>query len=216
MGTLLSLGPIRSVAKTYATLKELSRPVSANEPESVPHVLFDTQQYAAAGSQFLQFYQSTAANIADPTLSNFATGTLDKDNWFEIHRMFVIIHALPNANATTAITGAANDVEILHKTARGVLTWYIKTKNYGPYPLAFFGRPGGPTPFYAAYGTGTVANNVITAGETESNGGFPVLGNEIISPQVPFKLTMQFVSTAISAATYVTHAMLGVLHRTVN
>jgi hypothetical protein len=215
MAPPLLLGQIKSLAKTYENLKSLIRPVSADQPESIPHVLFDTQTYAQAGSQYLQFYQNTAASVSDPTLSNFASGTLDQRQYFEIHRMFTIVHTLPNLNLTAVITGAASDIEILHKTARGIVSWTMSTKPYGGIPLAFFGRPGGPLPGYAAFGTGTVANDIITSGETECNGGFPIMGNQIIPPQTPFKCTMQFVSTAISAATFITHAMMGVLHRTV-
>jgi len=209
----LLLGPIRSFSKQYAMLRDLVTPTSG-APESIPHVLFDTQTYAQAGSASLQFFQSaTSANASDPTLTNFFAGQLQAKQYFEIHRIFTIINAVPNTNATVAITGAAQDVELLHKTARGALSWNYNGRPYGPYPLSFFGRPGGPVPFYAAYGTGTAANNVITTGETEANGGYPVLGNLIIAPATNFSLTMTFNSTAISAATNIVVAMLGVLHR---
>ena len=211
----LMLGPIRSFSKNYQALRDLVMPV-AGQPESIPHVLFDTQQYAQAGSATLTFFGSaTSANASDPTLSNFYSGSLQAKNFFEIHRIFLKIHSVPNTNATTAITGAATDVEILHKTARGILSWNFNGKPYGGFPIDFFGRPGGPLPVYAAYGSGTAANNVITAGETEANGGFPVLGNLIITPATNFTATLAFNSTAISAATYITVAMMGVLHRPV-
>jgi hypothetical protein len=211
----LLLGGVRPLAKAYEWLRDVVKPANSGQPESIPHVLFDTQTYAQAGQATLQFFQSTAANRADPTLSNFASGNLEAYNYFEIHRAFMIIHALPNTNAAVAITGAASDVEIIHKTARGILTFAMAGKNYFGFPLAFFGRPGGPVPIYSSYGTGTVANNVITAGETENNGGFPVLGNIVIPPMQQVKTTLQFNSTAISAATNITVAYMGVLHRPV-
>jgi hypothetical protein len=211
----LTLTDIRSFAKLYGTLRDLVVPASADQPESTPWVLFDTQQYPQAGIGALQFFQSTAANLTDGTLSNFANGQLEKNSYFEMHRAFAIIHAVPNANATVAITGAANDVELLHKTARAQVAWRVANKDYGPFPLFFFGRPGGPVPSFAAYGTGTAANNAITSGQTENNGGFPILGNQIIAEQTQFKASMVFNPTAISAATYITLAYLGVLHRQV-
>jgi hypothetical protein len=210
----LLLGDIKQFGKTYAMLREITRPNQADQPESQPWVLFDTQPYAAAGSASLTFFKSaTAANASDPTLSNFATGQLDAGYFFEMHRLFVYIHAVPAAVATVAITGPAQDVQILHKTARGNLSWNYKGRPYGGFPLAFFGRPGGPMSTYAPYGTGTVANNIVSTGETENNGGFPVQGNLIIAPATQFTSTMTFISTAISAQTNITIAMMGVLHR---
>jgi len=211
----LLLGGVRPLAKSYQWLRDVVKPANSGEPESIPHVLFDTQTYLQAGQATLQFFQSTAANLSDPTLSNFPTGNLEAYNYFEIHRAFMYIHSVPNTNATVAITGAASDVEIIHKTARGILTFSMAGKSYFGFGLAFFGRPGGPVPIYSSYGTGTVANNVITAGETENNGGFPVLGNIVIPPMQQVKTTLQFNSTAISADTRITVAYMGVLHRPV-
>jgi hypothetical protein len=212
----LLLGPIAQLGKSYQNLLALTRPADSSQPESIPHVLYDTQPYAAAGSAALTFFRSaTAANAADPTLSNFATGQLDAGYYFEIHRMHVFIHALANFGAAAAITGAANDVEILHKTARGTVGWVYKGKPYGPVPLTYFGRPGGPVPIFAAFGAGTAANNVVSAGETENNGGFPVLGNLILAPATQFTATIQFNATAISALTNITLSLMGVLHRPV-
>jgi hypothetical protein len=215
MSALLLLSQIRQLGKSYETLRDLVKPASANQPESIPHVLFDTQTYAQAGSAALNFFRSTAANLGDTTLSNFASGQLETYQFFEIHRVHVFIHSVPNAQATAAITGAAQDVELLHKTARGILSFSLGGKPYGGFPLTYFGRPGGPLPTYFAYGTGAVANNVITAGQTEANGGFPYLGNLIIPPASQFSATMTFNSTAISAATNITLSLLGVLHRQV-
>ncbi|MEP6494493.1 MAG: hypothetical protein ABJF01_17545 [bacterium] len=211
----LLLGNIRPFGKTYQALRDLIMPISADQPESIPWVLFDTQQYAAAGSATLSFFRSTAANLNDQTLSNFPTGMLPKNEFFEMHRVFVMIHSVPNINVTGVITGAAQDVEILHKTARGQVSWTNAAKNYGTFPLFFFGRPGGPLPFYAGVATGTVATNVVTAGQTENNGGFPVLGNQIIPEQQPFSAQLTFNSTAISAATNITLAIMGIYHRQV-
>lgn len=214
-GTGLIVGPIRQFGKSYQLVRELARPQSANQPESIPHVFFDHQQYAQAGSATLSFFNGTAANATNPLLSNFANGTLQAGNYFEVHRIFVTIDSMPAAVATAAVTGPAQDVEILHKTAQGILSWNYKTKPYGGYRLGFFGRPGGPLPDYRPYGSGAVANNVISSGQTETNGGFPVLGNLILAPSQQFTATMAFSSTAISAATYIGVHLMGIWHRTV-
>lgn len=213
-GAPLMIGQIRPVAKTYEMLRDLIRP-DANQPESFPDVLYDTQSYAQAGSSTLTFFKSTAANLADQTLSNFASGQMPAFEYFEIHRVHLMIHSIPNVNATDIVTGAASDVQILHKTARGVLSFTLKSKPYGPWPIWYTGRPGGPVVGYATAGA-TAADTVITFGETESNGGFPVLGNIIIPPATQFSAQLNFNSTAISAATNITLALMGVHHRAVS
>ncbi len=211
----LMLGPLRGFGKTYDLLKSLMKPADADQPESVPWVLYDSQPYAAAGAATLSFFSgATAANNSDLTLSNFPTGVLQGGFYFEIHRVHVIIDSMPNTNASLAITGGANDVEILHKTARGVLTFTLKGKSYGPNKLAYFGRPGGPQVAINGFGT-AAGGQMITVGETENNGGFPYLGNIIIPPITNFVGTMQFNSTAISAQTLITVGLMGILHRPV-
>lgn len=211
----LLLNDVRNFGKNYETLRDLVRPAAPDQPISDPWFMYDTQTYAQAGSASLTFFKSTAANLNDQSFSNFATGMLAKDEFFEIHRVFVFIHSVPNLNVTAVITGAAQDVEILHKTARGNLRWTFAGREYGPFPLWAFGRAGGPTGQFEAFGTGTAANNIATSGNTENNGGFPVLGSQIIPEQQQFSARMDFVSTAISAATNITVGLMGVYHRPV-
>lgn len=217
MGVPLLLGRILPLGKAYSLLRDISKPSNANEPESIPDVLYDTQTYAQAGQTSLTFFNSaTAANASDITLSNFSTGVLETGYFFEVHRIFLILHAIPNLNVTAVVTGAANDVELIHKTARGVIYSNMNGKTYGPHPLAFYGRPGGPAVSYVGFGSGTAANNILTVGENEANGGFPYLGNLVIPEQKNFKTTITFAAVqAISAATNLTVAMMGVKHRPV-
>lgn len=212
----LLLGPLKGFGKSYDLLASLVKPLDASQPESIPWVFYDTQPYAAAGQALpLTFFgNATAANAGDPTLSNFATGQLETGYYFEIHRVHTIIDAIPANVASNAVTGPMNDVEIIHKTARANLTFSLKGKSYGPTKLAYFGRPGGPMPFFSIF---AAAASMTSVGETESNGGFPLLGNIIIPPTTQFKAVMAFQPTLvpISALTNITVAMLGVLHRPV-
>lgn len=211
----LLLNDVRNFSKDYQTLRDLGKPVSPDQPISDPWVMYDTQLYPQAGTASLSFFKSTAANMNDTSLSNFPTGLLPVGEFFEIHRVFVFIHAIPNLNITAVITGAANDVEIMHKTARGNLRWAFAGREYGPFPLWFFGRAGGPTGQFESFGTGTAANNIVTQGHTDNNGGFPVLGSQIVPEQQSLSARMDFVATAISAATNITLALLGIYHRPV-
>jgi hypothetical protein len=207
----LLLNDYKPFGRTYDVLQSLIKPADANQPESIPDTLYDSQPYLAAGSSTLNFFTgATAANLGDPTLSNFPTGQLQAGYYFEVHRVFVIIDSMPANAASNAVTGPANDVEILHKTARGNLQFKMKGKTYGPHKLAFFGRPGGPVPFYTIF---AAAASTTSFGETENNGGFPYLGNIIIPPITSFQGIMTFNSTAISVQTLITVALMGITHR---
>lgn len=207
---------LRYVPKLYQQLVALARPQQADQPESIPWAFYDTQQYAAAGSATLTYYASTAASLSDPTLSNLGNGTLETYQFFEFHREFLSILAVLSVTTTAAVTGAANDVNILHTSARGVRTISIGQKTYGPLPIDFLGRPGGPAFQAVAEGTETApARNFIQSGETVANGGFPHVGSYVLQPQTKMTVTLTFNSTAINTATNIRHSIMGVFHRRV-
>lgn len=204
------------VAKTYEQLRQLTRPRSGQQPESLPWVMYDTQAYAAAGQARLTYYASTAASLNDTTLSNFPTGTLEQDQFFEIQRVFTSFLAPLSIATTAAVTGSANDIDILHKTARGILTMQLLGKPIGPFPIDFFGRPGGVQFAGTSEGSETApGRNIIQSGETVMNGGFPMVGASVLQPTTPIRWFADFNATAISAQMNIRHAMLGVFHRRV-
>lgn len=203
-------------AKSYQTLADMIRPARADQPESIPWTMFDTTTYLAAGSARLVLYSSTAASLTDLTLSNFPNGTLETFQFFEFHREFLSFLAALSLTTTAAVTGSANDVDILHKAARGTRTLTIVGKPYGPAPIDFLGRPGGPTFVATSEGTETApARNIIQNGETVMNGGFPWLGSYVLGPQTKMAVSLDFNSTAISGNMNIRHALLGVFHRRV-
>lgn len=203
-------------AKTYEQLRNITRPKSGTQPESLPWVMFDTQAYPSAGIARLVYYGSTAASLGDLTLSNFPTGTLEQDQFFEIQRVFLSFLAPLSLTTTAAVAGSANDVDLLHKTARGVLTLQLLGKPIGPFPADFFGRPGGVQFQGTSEGTETApGRNIIQSAETVMNGGFPMVGASILQPTTPVKWLFDFNATAISAQMNIRHAMLGVFHRRV-
>lgn len=205
---------LRYAPKGYKTLVALSRPQRADQPEALPWVMFDTQAYAAAGSARLTYY---ATAQTDPTLGNLPNGTLETYQFFEFHREFLSFLAPLSITTTAAVTGSANDIDILHKTARGTRTLSIGQKSQGPFPIDYFGRPGGPVFQGVAEGTETApARNIIQAGETVMNGGFPHGGAFVLGPQQKMSIFLDFNSTAISAQMNVRHSILGIFHRRVS
>lgn len=201
------------VTRSYQELSRLIRPASADQPECLPWVIYDTQQYAAAGSTTLSFY---AAAQADLTLSNIGVGALDALSYFELHRVFASILAAITATSAGAAAGAANDVAILHFAARGTVTFTMLQKTWGPFPLDFFGRPGGPDAVMTSHGTQAAGTSFQTQlGTTVMNGGFTGYGAIVIAPTTSFRVKMDFNSTAIATATNIRHSMLGTMHRRV-
>lgn len=203
--------------KDYATLVALSRPQRADQPEALPWTMYDTISYPAAGSASLVLFSSTPASLTDFTLSNLPKGILETFQFFEFHREFLTIMSLLSLTTTSAVTGAANDVDTLHKTARGVRTFTVGQKNYGPVPIEFIGRAGGVVFGGVAEGTETApARNIIQSGETVMNGGFPHNGSYVLAPQTQLTVTWTFNSTAISTNTNLRHSFMGIFHRRVS
>lgn len=206
---------LKYLPKTYAALMAQARPTRGDQPESLPWVFFDTQAYAAAGSARLTYFSN--AGQTDPTMSNLGNGQLETDQYFELQRAFVSFLAALSLTTTAAVTGSANDVDILHKAARGVVTFSMLNKAVGPFPIDFFGRPGGSTFQGTSEGTETApGRNIIQSAETVMNGGFPYLGSITVPPVTNFKVFLDFNATAISAQMNVRKALLGVFHRRVS
>ena len=206
---------LRYLPKRYDALMAQARPNRGDQPESVPWVFYDTQSYLAAGSARLTFFGN--AGQTDPTMSNLGNGTLETDQFFELQRAFMSMLAALSITTTAAVTGAANDINILHNAARGIVTFSMLNKAYGPFPLDFFGRPGGGMFQGTSEGTETApARNIIQSGESVMNGGFPFLNALTIPPVTAFRVFADFNSTAISGNLNIRHALLGVFHRRVS
>jgi hypothetical protein len=195
--------------RSYDQLERQSRPASADQPESFNAVLYDTQQYAAGGSSRLTFFSSTAASLSDLTLSNFADGRLGPGEYFEVHRIFTYIMAIPSVG-TGAVASSANDIEILHKTARGTFLLEMKGKRFLPVPLSYAGAAGGGEHF--VIGTLTAPAHIAYPNQSK-NGGFPVLGSVVLAPLTKVTGFLDFNSTAVSAAVNVRLELAGTLHR---
>lgn len=203
---------LKYLPKSYAALAAQARPTRGDQPESLPWVFYDTQKYLQAGVSRLTYFSNSAQT--DLTMSNLGNGQLQTDEFFEYQRGFISILASLSITTTAAVTGAANDVDILHKAARGTYTFTMLSKTIGPFPIDYFGRPGGVSFAGVAEGSETApGRNIIQSGETVMNGGFPFVGAITIPPVTAFKVFLDFNSTAISGDTNIRHGMLGVFHR---
>jgi hypothetical protein len=185
---------------------------NAAQPEAIPDTLYDTQTYVAAGSAALTFFNALPA-VADLTLTNMQlAGALPNPVYFEIQKIFFDILSATTTAATQV--GAVSDVDQILKVGRGIATFTLSDKQYGPYPLTFFGGSGGAN--------GVIASAIATPGSIQSgsvrdNGGFPMNGALTIPPQVAFNWKLNWVAaTAITADTKVRVTMLGIKYRRVS
>lgn len=202
----------RVVPKTRQQLYALAYPETANQPEAISHIIFDTQQYVSGTTTTLTFF---ATQQSDPTLSNLdQAGAFTDPQWFELHNWGLDILA----DATTAAggeTGALDDIQKLMLVGRPVFTFFMSNKQYGPYPLSFLHGSGGAQG--VGYGTFTAEESIQVGNNSFPDGGWNWRGNVIIPPKVGFKVQVQW-SAAQTLAIGNTQLRLfnaGVLHRRV-
>lgn len=205
------------IGKTVAELNAIGKPNGAKS-EAIPYVIYDTQQYPAAGSAAgLQFFLTQQA---DQTLGNLQTaGILPQPQWFEIHCVYCDFLGVPviraaGAAATTA-AGQLDDIELVLKTARATWELNIAQKSYGVMPLTFLHASGGAVGFYAGAFTATTQVNQGNNGIQGT--GWAPNGSIVIPPTQGFNVTLRFQPTLvpISVATYIRISLVGVLHRAV-
>jgi hypothetical protein len=197
--------------KLIETILDKLKP-NATQPEAIPDVMYDTQTYVAAGSAALNFFTALPA-VADSTITNMQlAGALPNPVYFEVQKIFFDVLSATTTAATQV--GAMSDIDQILKVGRGIATFFLSDKQYGPYPLTFFGGSGGPA--------GIIASAIATPGSIQSanvrdNGGFPMNGALIIPPQVSIRWTLNWVAaTAITADTKVRLTMLGIKYRRVS
>jgi hypothetical protein len=113
--------------------------------QATPQPLYSTQTYVSGTTQELTFF--TAAAVGGEWLTNMeVAGQLPNPDFFIIQYMTMDIIGLPPGNADNLL----DTYRLLFGT--GVLgapyaTARLSSKDYGPWPLSFFGSSGGPTGF---------------------------------------------------------------------
>lgn len=195
MGFRYSVKPLRK-----AQLAALADPQSANQPEALPWVLYDTQSLANGGIGPLVFFQTV--NV-DKTLSNMeGPGQLPDPQYFQIF-YWGVDFLLPAFVGTGAIGGPIADIANILFTTRATWTFNISNKRTGPFPLSFMHSSGGPTGFYAATLTAPASKEYGNNGIFD--GGFCVNGALVIPPKLGFDVTI-----AVAAAVTLTDTPLNV------
>ena len=188
---------MKTVNYSNAQLLGLSNPQAANEPQSFPHIYYDTQTYVSAATLNLTFFQAVQA---DKTLGNIeAPGSLPTPKFFAIESIGLDVLLRPAAQAGHVATGPIDDVAQLVLFGRGTLEFQYQNKVYGPWPLSAFQASGGPTGF--GWATMTAEAQVSYANNGIPNGiGYGMNQQIILKPNANFSFTLRWPAALTLAA----------------
>lgn len=199
---------------TAGQLAAASNPQSANQPEALPWVLYDTQAFTTAATTTQTYFQNVSA---DKTLCNMeSAGQLPDPQYFIMHYITCDILAIPSVSNTATIVGAYDDIDRFLKQGRATFTFQMSNKFYGPFPLTLCHSTGGATGM--GWGTSAASNNFQVANNgVPGSGGFPVLGAQVIPPKVGFSIKVELAAavTLNVSPLNVRIGMAGVLYRRV-
>lgn len=213
-GLLLFMGAVghRIVALTPERLREASEATDAQQGESVPWIIYDSQTYTSGTTTTLTFF---GAAQADRTLSNMPNGGIfPAKQFFEIYNLGLDVLA----DATTAAggeTGAVDDINKLMLVGRPHFTFDLSQKIMGQFPLSFLHTSGGFNGI--GYGTFTAEESIQAANNSFPDGGWNWYGSVIIPPQNNFNIvtTWNAAQTLAIGNTVLRLWMCGTLHRRV-
>lgn len=195
----------------YNTMKTLSEPQNAGQPETIPWVYFDTQTIATA--QARQAFFAVPQN--DPTLGNIEQGgTIPADTYFQIWSINFDFLVAASAQGAAGAAPIVNDLANLLFGGRGTVQLQIANKNYGPWPLSYCHASGGlridwQYPEAAAQ---TVLNFAQNQGP---DGGYWTDGAIILPPNQSFVFTVSWNGLVLTTSRQVRMSMAGVKYRPV-
>jgi hypothetical protein len=206
---------VKVIPKTFQALSVLVQPRVGNQPESLPWILYDTKTYTSGSTTKLTFFDQVST---DKSISNMeAAGSLPDPQFFEIFGYCLDI-LQPIGTATTLTASALDNVNKLVLQGRGIWTFNLSNKRYGPFPITALHALGGPTGFLALAGTFAAPNRetVDYANNGIFDGGWWVDGSIVIPPKVGFDITLEWPSPlTLTGTVQLRVSMVGVLHRRV-
>jgi hypothetical protein len=197
----------------FADLAALAKPLDASGPEQFPHWLYDTQLFTFATSTDLFFFQAVNA---DKTLCNVPNqAMLPSGEYFWPQR--IMLDPLFNVEVAAATAaGLYDEINRLILTSHPTLTFFIKSKQYGPWPLSICHATGGAI----GGGMAGIAGPLwlMTGQNGVTDGGAPVKGIPIIPPMTTFLVQLHWnavVAGAVAATVNVRLTMAGPYFRQV-
>lgn len=201
--------PIKAYTKQQLDMD--SRPSDFNQPEFIPWVWYDSQDFATLWTTITFF----AVPSSDPTLSNIEqANTFSADQYF---RTFAITLDWLIGATSQASSGApviVDDLLTIQNTARAIFNLQLSQKKYAQVPLHAIHSSGG---IYVNYQLGTPTGSGIGnyAMNWNPDGGYNMGGSVVFGPRQTFGCTITGVSTALGATRKGRLSLHGVLARRV-
>lgn len=179
--------PIQGLRKAQLTARE--SPSQPGELEAISDEIWDTQTFVNASTTQLTFFQN--ANN-DKTLSNLDAGALlPAPQRFIVHYV-TVDYLFPDVTSVAAPAGNLDDLhKLINGTGRGILTFSLAGKPYGPWRLRSTHSAGAPVGFIAGAGAAAPAGSQY-GHIGPHDGGFCVNGAIIIPPMTNFAAVIQF------------------------
>ena len=174
-----------------------------NASEYVDKVLWDTQQYAQAGQQFLDFFQAIPASLTAGNLTQ--AGTIG-NNVMVVRSIGVFVR-----QAAAGGVQVGNDIDILSK--QGVLRLIIGAKEYGIWPIELL-PVGGGVDGAAMDNTGLSPYNFANLGVPDPRASYNLTRPFKIPPNLNFRVRLEWTAAiAISVATNLVVCLKGEMGR---
>lgn len=208
------MNKFKIVPKTRAQLQAKANPAQANQPESLPWVLYSTKLFTSNSTTELTFFDRTEGG--DLSLTNMEAASVITDpKYFEIESMGLDILMDATVENAADELGALDDIQKLMLVGRSYFLFTMSDKKFGPFPASFLHASGGATGF--GWGTLVASNNIQYANNGIFDGGYYVGGSLVIPPNTgfDFKITWPAVTVLKAGNTYLRAWMQGTMHRRV-
>lgn len=201
---------IQAVGKRKAQLEAQVNPASANEPEAIPWVYYDTQTIANGAAGPVSFF---ANSNADKTLSNLEqSGTIPDPFYFEIEAFN--LDFLAKGGTTVTAAGVMEDLAEILYAQRAIFVFTFAGKEYLRIPATFLHASGGPLGVVSANLTAPLIYEF--ANNSFPDGGFYIGKRITIPPKQSWQVQLQLAGAPTLVATRTFRvSMAGVLHRRV-
>ena len=174
-----------------------------NASEWVDKVLWDTQQYAAAGQVFLDFFQGLPASLPAGNLTQ--AGTIG-NNAFIIRSIGVFARG-----TATGAAGVGLGIAVL--ASQGVCRLFIGAKEYGVWPIHSLPVGGGVNGF-AMDTTGLSPYETTNIGFPDPRAGYNLTRPLLIPPNLNFRVRLEWAAAiAITNATNLVVCLKGEMGR---
>lgn len=196
--------------QTYQALAAAGSAASANQPEVVPYVFYDSQDFASNWTS-VAFFASTSS---DATISNIEQpNTISAEQFFNIWA--ITLDWLIAATAVTAAGAASivDDLAQIQAGARAIFNMQISQKKYLQVPIHALHSSGG---INATIVGSTTANSMTNYAQNwYPDGGYNIGGALLLPPKQTFQVTVTGVAATLVATRKGRISMHGPLFRRV-